>query len=484
LSETLTYGLGAGGFVRMRLPEIRRAIFDELRARTGQTFDETPDSLTGQFVAIFSEREASLWELAEAVYLSAYPATATGIALDYAVSYAGVTRIQPSPSSTRLVLVGTQGATVEIGSVVESTYLAEGEAVPARFALTADALITRDAAAYLALRVPDPVTVGQVFTVTYNGSLVSYTTVTGDTGTPVTIALRDAILALGGVAISNGPALVITSPTTFQVAWSATWDLLGLGSPAPAEALSPGPVVAPAGSLTRIITVTPGWDAVQQPNTATLGTLLETDEELRSRYATGVYRLGAGTVPSIRANLEQDIDGLTSLAVYENTTDATDGDGRPPHSVEVVIEGGDDDAISAALYRLKPAGIQAYGNTAAPYTDDSGFEHDIRFSRPEDRMVWLRATLTTTTEEPVPGDVAARAQRALVAAGGELEVGEDVLLQRIAAAVFAATSGVARVDLTAVVSATTPSSGAYAATDIAIGPRQRARFSLERTQVA
>jgi hypothetical protein len=30
LSETLSYGLGAGGFVRMRLPEIRRAIFDDL----------------------------------------------------------------------------------------------------------------------------------------------------------------------------------------------------------------------------------------------------------------------------------------------------------------------------------------------------------------------------------------------------------------------------------------------------------------------
>ena len=483
MSETLTYGLGAGGFVRMRLPEIRRSIFDELRVRTGQTFDETPDSLTGQFVAIFSEREAALWELVEAVYLSAYPATATGIALDYAVSYAGVTRIQPTASTARVLLYGAQGTTVEIGSVIESTYLAEGEASPARFALVSDVLITRDQAADVQFTVPATVVAGTVYSVTYNGSLVSYTAASGNSATVVAGNLAGQLAALGASASTSGAAFRLTSTTAFSAAWSPSLTVTQLASPGIAEASGAGPVAAPAGSLTRIITVTPGWDSVAQPNAASLGTTLETDEALRARYATGVYRLGAGTVPSIRANLAQDIEGLTSLAVYENTTDTLDGDGRPAHSVEAVIEGGDDEAISTALYRLKPAGIAAYGNTSVPYADDSGFEHDIRFSRPEDQLVWLKATLTTTTEEPVPGDVAARAQRAMVAAGTALGVGEDVLLQRIASAVFAATSGVARVTLTASVSPTAPAPGDYSSSDIAIGPRQRARFALERTQV-
>ncbi|EHL99393.1 hypothetical protein HMPREF9946_03155 [Acetobacteraceae bacterium AT-5844] len=483
MSETLTYGLGPGGLVRMRLPEIRRSIFDELRARIGQPFDETPDSLSGQFVSIFSEREAALWELVQAVWLAAYPATATGLSLDYAVSYAGVTRIQPSRSSARVILIGAQGTTVPIGSIIESTYLPAGQAVPARFSTTADTVITRDDVAYLALRALNAPPTGTTYTVTYNGSTVSYTTVSGDTGTHVTLALKADIETLGGTAISNGQNLVITSQTTFQADWSATWTLTALGSPATAEALNTGPIEAPAESLTRIISVTPGWSAVRQPSAATLGTNLETDEELRARYATGVYRLGAGTVPSIRANLEQDIAGLASLAVYENTTNVTDADGRPPHSVEVVIEGGDDEAISAALYRLKPAGIRAYGNTLVPYTDDTGFQHQIAISRPEDQIVWLRATLTTTSEETVPGDVAARARRALVEAGSALGVGEDVFLQRIASAVFDATTGVAAVELEAVVSATTPAPGDYTSNDIAIGPRQRARFALDRTTV-
>lgn len=467
----------------MRLPEIRRSIFDELRARLGQSFDETPDSLTGQFVSIFAEREAALWELAQAVYLSAFPATATGLSLDYAVSYAGVTRIQPSASSARVILFGSQGTTVPIGSLIESTYLGESQSTPSRFALTADALITRDSLAELYLH-SYPVVTGNIYEVTYNGTLCSYTATADGAGTPITLALKAQIEALGGTAISNGPQLVITSPTSFAATWSSTWTLEKMGSPATADATVTGPVVAPAATLTTIVSTTSGWTAVSNPSAATPGTDLETDEDLRARYATGVYRLGAGTLPSILANLEQDIDGITSVAVFENASDTIDADGRPPHSIEAVIEGGDNDTISTALYRLKPAGIRAYGNTLVPYTDDTGYEHPIAFSRPEDQLVWLRATLTTTSEEAVPGDVAQRAQQALVDAGNALGVGDDVFLQRIASAVFDSTTGVAAVMLEAVVSAATPASGDYDSADIPIGPRQRARFTLARTAVS
>jgi uncharacterized phage protein gp47/JayE len=483
VSETLSYGLGAGGFVRMRLPEIRRAIFDDLKARIGQSFDETPDSLTGQFVSIFAEREAAIWELAEAVYLSAYPATAQGVALDYAVSYAGVTRIQPSFSAARLLFYGDQGTVVQVGSVVESTYLEPGAPSLARFELPADVTITRDNAADLLLIVPATVIDGTVYTVTYNGLDATHTAEAGDSATDVVNGLAAALVALGASVSVASDQFRITSLSSFAATWSGTLTLGELGSPGVAQAEDPGPIAAPAGSLTTIVTPSAGWDEVRQPTAASLGTLLETDEELRARYATGVYRLGAATLPSIKANLQQDIAGLSSVVVYENATDATDADGRPPHSIEVVIEGGDSGDIAARIFALKAAGITAYGNTSAVAVDDTGFPHPIGFSRPEPQLVWLKAVLTTTTEETVPGDVAERGRQAMVAAGNGLGVGVDVLLQRIAAAVFAATSGVARVALTAAVSDTTPDPGDYASTDITIGPRERAAFSAARTQV-
>lgn len=483
MSSTLSYGLGAGGFVRMRLPETKRAIFDDLKIRTGQTFDESPDSISGQFVAIFAEREAALWELAEAVYLSAYPATATGIALDLAVSFAGVTRIQPSATSARVVLIGTQGTLIPIGSVIQSNYLPAGQAAPARFVLASDATITRDAAANILFNVPTSVVSGTVYTVTYNGTTVTVTAGSGDSATDIAVDMAAALTVLGAAVSQAGNAFRITSSGRFSVDWSATLTVVTLGSPALVQAETAGALEAPAGSITRIISSTSGWASVLQPADAVPGTLLETDEELRARYGAGVYRLGAATVPAIQANIQQSIGGITSVTVYENATGSTDADGRPAHSVEAVVEGGDQQAIAELIYRTKAAGITSYGNVTLPVVDASGYSNSISFSRPSPIRVWLKAVLTTTSEETVPGDVVARAQAALVAAGTALRPGQDVYLQRLAAAVFGATSGVAAVTITAATGIATPDPGDYTDDDIAIGPRQRANFALTRTQV-
>jgi uncharacterized phage protein gp47/JayE len=484
MSSTLSYGLGAGGFVRMRMPEIRRAIFDDLKIRTGQTFDETPDSLSGQFVSIFAEREAAIWELAEAVWLAAYPATATGVSLDLAVSFAGVTRIQPSRTTARVILFGTQGTLVEVGSIVQSTYLAPGEAAGQQFALVSDALITRDVAANVLLTVPATVVVGTFYSVVYNGLTASVTAASGDAAADIATVLAAALTAIGASVSVAGSAFRITSAGSFSVTWSDSLTLSALGSPATVEATTDGVIEAPAGSTTRIIDSTTGWASVQQPADAVPGTLLETDEDLRARYTTGVYRLGAATVPSIKANIQQAIRGLTSVSVYENVTGTTDADGRPAHSVEAVVEDGDEDAIAALIYRIKPAGIQSYGNVTVPVPDETGHLHQISFSRPQSIRVWLKAVLTTTSEETVPGNVAARAAAAMVAAANMLQAGEDVHLQRIAAAVFPATTGVAAVTLTAATGNSEPDPGDYSASDIVIGPRQRAKFFIDRTTVS
>ena len=44
----------------------------------------------------------------------------------------------------------------------------------------------------------------------------------------------------------------------------------------------------------------------------------ETDDELRRRYRTGVFRLGAATLEAIDANLRQNIQGMIALKCFEN----------------------------------------------------------------------------------------------------------------------------------------------------------------------
>lgn len=467
------------------MPEIRRAILDDLRDRTGQTWDETPDSLIGQLVAVFAEREAAVWELAEAAYLSAYPATAEGVPLDLAVSYAGVRRVQESASVAQAVLYGAQGTLVPAGAAVDCRVLPDGAARPPRFRLADDVLIGRDAVADLKLSVtPGPV--GMIYSVTVGGAQVQHTRAVGQSDQNVAAALGVALIAMGVDASSNSDAVLrLQSDQGLAVLWSSTLTLIEIGSPGILIAEDVGPIAAPTSTLTVIPEPAPGWASVTNTEAAEMGGLRETDAELRRRYSVGVYRLGAGTIPSIRANLLQDVPGVTSVAVFENITDDFDAFARPPHSVEAVVEGGDEQAIAERLRQVKPAGIPSIGNTLRTVRDESGYPHPIRFSRPDPRLIWLRATLTTTTEESVPGDVAARAAAAMVAAGAQLQVGQDVHLQRIAASVFAATSGVARVVLTA--AATYENQGppqSYGTADLPIGERERAAFSIARVTIS
>ena len=481
MSDT-TYGLTSTGFLRKRMAEIRRELFDDLRDRTGIVWDETPDSLVGQTVAVFAERVAALWELAEAAYLAAYPVTAEGAALDLAASYSGVRRVQASASTAAAVFYGRQGTVVPVGSAVDGTALADGAIRPPRFRLDDDVVISRDTVADLVLTVSDAAG-PQVYSITVDGARVEAVRL-GDTSEELARVLAVLLTGMRLEATFEGREVRLRSETPLSVVWSPNLILKTLGSPGTLVAEEEGPVSAAAGTLTGVPEPVTGWEGVSNRLAASPGTLRETDVDLRRRYDFGVYRLGAATLPSLRANLLQDIEGVTSVAVYENVTGVQDSEGRPAHSFEAVVEGGEAQDVADKLFLLKPAGIQAFGNTSRTTRDDTGFPHEMRFSRPEPVRIWLRATLSTTTEETVPGDVAARAAAAMAVAGNALQVGQDVLLQRISAAVFAATSGVARVELTAATAAENVTPTDYRPNDILIGPRQRANFDVSRVAVS
>src|SRR4051812_11900213 len=93
------FGVLATGFVKMRLDQIRAAIVADLTFRLGGVVVETrPDSIMGQLIDTFAEREATLWEMAGGVYAAMYPPTASGVNLDNAVAFAGVLRLREAAS--------------------------------------------------------------------------------------------------------------------------------------------------------------------------------------------------------------------------------------------------------------------------------------------------------------------------------------------------------------------------------------------------
>ncbi len=474
------------GFVRPRLPEIRLEITDDLVARlraVGYSGDiETrPDSLFGLLIDTFSERETALWEQVEAVYYAMYPSSASGVQLDRAVSFTGVARLAAQPSSVYLMLYGTDGTVVPALSQVRNSV------TQSLWQTDVDVTIGAGAAGDAFIR--PTVLNATTYTVTIDGVGYSFTSDGSATLAEVLDGLESALLLSDLDASNDGAVLRVHADgrETFVLQVSANLTVTRLGTPALARSVEDGQITAEMGELTAIVTLVPGWDTADNLQPAALGRLVETDAELRTRYKSGVYALGAATLPAIQANLEARVPGVTSVRVFENDSDTTDGVGRPPHSIHVVAEGGLDTEIADAIFRYKAAGIDTYGATSIEVLDSEGVAHTINFDRPTPKYIWIDVdiTLLPSSEEAFPPDGFTQIANNLLAEGNALGVGRDVIWQRLLRAVHAV-SGVAEADLTLAVTATplpAPSGGSYAASNITIADFEVARFALSRISV-
>lgn len=121
------YGLTLQGFIPKQQATIITEIQSALQAAFGTSINLLPRSVFSQIVGIFSEREALLWQLGEAVYASQYPAGAEGTSVDNILALNNLKRLAAratvtAPTSTAgvpgLVLYGTAGTLIPAGSII------------------------------------------------------------------------------------------------------------------------------------------------------------------------------------------------------------------------------------------------------------------------------------------------------------------------------------------------------------------------------
>jgi len=116
----------------------------------------------------------------------------------------------------------------------------------------------------------------------------------------------------------------------------------------------------------------------------------ETDDGLRERAQEAVSAGGASTADALLGELVNNVDGVTSVTIYENKTDSdnTGSGGLPPFSFEAVVFGGDELAISEAIYDTKAvtatdhSGVHGTSVTRTVVSDVNEQEWNIEFSRP------------------------------------------------------------------------------------------------------
>ncbi|WHY31657.1 baseplate J/gp47 family protein [Bacillus wiedmannii] len=154
-----------------------------------------------------------------------------------------------------------------------------------------------------------------------------------------------------------------------------------------------------ANTITEIITPSVGVNSVSNPKPTEYGREEETDIELRRRYAS-TFATESSTAEGTRARLLNDVPGIRTVVVFNNTDDIPDKEGRPPHSFETVVYGGEDEAIAKSIMESKPVGIRAYGKTQVKVFDEGGNEHIIGFSKATEQSISARVTIYRDGEFP------------------------------------------------------------------------------------
>lgn len=203
--------------------------------------------------------------------------------------------------------------------------------------------------------------------------------------------------------------------------------------------LTDGPINADAGQLTSIINPILGWNSTTNTADVIPGRDVALDPELRALRTIELFTRGGSTVGAIRAHV-QEVSGVLTSGVLENTSDAPDADGVPAHSFAVVLDDGAvpaaaDNDVAQAIYDTRPAGIAGDGTDSGTATD-SGDEstHLEHFRRNERKPVYIVATLTVSASFPVDG--LQQVKDALKARGDGYAVGEDVVALFLRAACF------------------------------------------------
>lgn len=193
-----------------------------------------------------------------------------------------------------------------------------------------------------------------------------------------------------------------------------------------------GAVPAPAATLVRIATPTRGWQTVTNVEAAALGDPVESDATLRRRQSQSTALPAQSVVGGLYGALAQ-VPGVQKLQVYENDTDATDGDGIPSHSISAVVLGGDAQTIAATIADQKTPGTGTYGDITELVVDSRGVPISISFFNLSQVNLVVEVDIDPLTGYSSATGTLIR-QAILDFITNEMEIGEDSYLSRLSAA--------------------------------------------------
>lgn len=467
------YGVTKNGFVIKRLDEILEELHSELSEKLGFNTRLDSQSFLNVFITTYGGKIAELWEVAQSSYYAKYPSTAEGVNLDNSVQYSGIRRSPNKYSYYTLHCTGDEGTVVRQGATV-----ATNTAPQRKLVAVAEFEITRDNFNRVSVRVAAPAT-GEIYSISINGVQYSYTSTSDDElniiqglcnavnpdGYKVSVNERDITLDIIDEIVSRSGVMVLSDNlTTSSVTVLADFATVDYGK-----------LIFPNGTVTVMITNISGFDKVENLIIPTYGRMQETDIELRHSYIAKSAIRSTRMIDSICSQLLNNVSNVESAIGYENDTDNVDEDGRPPHSIEIIVDGGDETDIANIILDKKAAGIQTFGKITVSVNTEYGDSVPVSFNRPEYVYVWIKVTLDANSSY-LPTNYASLTVEAIVEAASGLKAGEDMLSQTFNEGIYSTVGGVTYVDIKC--AATTnkdyiPEESEYTKVNIPITSRQK-----------
>lgn len=477
------YGVTDKGFSVKRLDEILEEIHADLSEKFKFNTRQDSQSFLNVLITTYGGQIAELWETAQASYYAKYPSTAEGVSLDNAVQYGGIRRSPNKYSYYTLHCTGDDGTIVRQGATV-----ATNTAPQMKLSAVSEFEITREKFNRVSVRIAAPV-IGEIYSVSINGIQYSYTSQSDDEleiieglgkivnpdGYMVTVNESNITLDISCEAVSRSGILVLSDNlTTASVTVLADFATVDYGK-----------LIFPNGTVTVMITNISGFNEVENLIEPTYGRLQETDVELRHSYLAKSAIRSTRMIDSICSQLINNVPNVESATGYENDTDDTDEEGRPPHSVEIIVDGGDEAKIAAIILDKKAAGIQTYGEIAVNVATEYGDSVPINFNRPEYVYVWMKVTLDADKSH-LPTNYANLTIDSIVSDSEKLQAGDNMLSQTFNDGIYSSVGGVTYIDIKC--AATTnkeyiPEESEYTKVNVVVTSRQKIVIDDTRIEV-
>ena len=157
--------------------------------------------------------------------------------------------------------------------------------------------------------------------------------------------------------------------------------------------------------------------------------------------------------------------------------------GGPPHSIEIVVDGGDSREIAEQILEKKTGGINTFGNVSVVIPGEYGEDITIRFNRPTVVHVWFHLGLTLSKTETLPANYVDLLRKAIVEEMAAQDTGKDVIPQQFEVNLHKVCPGITYIDIRLFATEESTEPTEYPSRSATITARQRAYTTEEMIEV-